>query len=169
MSNIAGASTGPPVIPRLHRFGRAWRSAALLLLVVLIVRGTLVGRDEDWPFAPMGQYAFSVPDNGEIRSPIIEAVTVAGKTVPVPLSADGVGVRRAEIEGQIPAIEKEPWRLQALAVQAAQRHPQWPRYATVRLVDNVTQLRGGRVADRRREVLATWSVVNPADPQPVRR
>ncbi|MGL5858202.1 MAG: hypothetical protein ACRC35_07350 [Angustibacter sp.] len=150
---------------RLSRRAFGWRVLVLALGVAAVTRGTLSGRDEDWPFGPMGQYAFYVPPDSEISSPGVEADTIAGQTVRVPLTADGVGIRRAEIEAQVPRIIADPSRLQAVAVQAAVRHPRWPRYRALRLVDDVTVLRGGRVVDRVTRVLAEWRVVDPAAPR----
>jgi hypothetical protein len=149
--------------------GYRWRLALLAVGSVALLLGTLVGSDREWPFGSMGQYAFSVPDDGDVHSPQVEAVTVDGDRVPVPLTPGGVGLRRAEIEDQVQLIKADPSRLQALAVAAARRHPQWARYAQVVLVDDVTHLRDGRVSGTTHEVLASWTVVDPADPQPLPR
>ncbi len=148
----------------LPSWSRNWRICVLILGVFGIVRGTLIGQDVDWPLAPMGQYAFSVPDDGQVHSPGLEGQTVAGEWVRIPLTADGVGVRRAEIESQLPDFQNNPAKLQALAAQAARRHPKWPRYRALRLIDDLTQLREGRVSGTSREVLATWVVQNPDNP-----
>lgn len=152
---------------RLGKAAFAWRAAAIAVGTVLVVAGTVAGRDEQWPFGPMSQYAFSVPPNGSIASPFVEADTVDGATVRVPLSSAGVGVRRAEIEGQLPRIQRDPSMLQALAVSAARLHPDWPRYARLRLAQSVTALRDGRLAGTTTQVLASWTVLEPHDPQPL--
>jgi hypothetical protein len=152
---------------RLTRRGYAWRLLLLVVGAVALLLGTLVGSDREWPFGSMGQYAFSVPDDGDVHSPQVEAITVDGVLVPVPLTPGGIGLRRAEIEDQVQLIRADPSRLQALAVAAARRHPEWPRYRVVRLVDDVTHLRDGRVAGTSHDVLAAWSVLDPPDPQPL--
>ncbi|MGL5817882.1 MAG: hypothetical protein ACRCYR_09990 [Phycicoccus sp.] len=150
---------------RLSSRALAWRLGVFVVGVLALVNGTVQGRDEHWPLAPMGQYAFSVPDDGEVRSPGVVADTADGRRdVVVPLTSDGVGVRRAEIEAQVPQIVADPSRLQGLAVQAAARHPGWSRYLRLRLVDDVTLLRDGRVAGTERRVLASWTVTDPEDP-----
>ncbi|GAA4353874.1 hypothetical protein [Angustibacter luteus] len=151
----------------MSRASYAWRLTLLLVGSVALLLGTLVGSDREWPFGSMGQYAFSVPDDGQVNSPGVEAVTVDGDTVRVPLTPGGVGLRRAEIEDQAKLIQADPARLQDIAVAAARRHPEWPRYREVRLVDDVTHLHDGRVAGTTHEVLATWTVVDPLDPQPL--
>ena len=151
----------------MSRTGFAWRLTLLLVGSVALVLGTVFGSDKEWPFGSMGQYAFSVPDDGDVHSPGIEAVTVDGATVRVPLSSDGVGIRRAEIEAQLAGFRAQPARLQDIAVQAYRRHPEWPRYAQLRLVDDVTHLRDGRVTGTSHDLLATWTVVEPSEPQPL--
>jgi hypothetical protein len=147
----------------------AWRGLALAAGAALVTAGTVVGDDGQWPFGPMSQYAFSVPDDGEVSSRYVEADTVDGATLRVPLTSGGVGVRRAEIEGQLPRIVRDPSMLQALAVAAYERHPGWPRYARLRLRVQVTHLRDGRVAGTEDQVLATWTVPDPEHPRPVSR
>ncbi|WP_426566804.1 hypothetical protein ACPPVT_09835 [Angustibacter sp. McL0619] len=152
---------------RLGGRSLAWRLTLMAVGSVALVLGTTVGSDLEWPFGSMGQYAFSVPDDGDVHSPGVEADTVDGQTVQVPLTPSGVGVRRAEVEAQQHLIQGDPSRLQAIAVAAAARHPNWPRYRTLRVVDDVTHLREGRVAGTSHDVLATWDVVDPEHPQPV--
>ncbi len=156
-----------PELPGLTIRQVAWRMVVLGLGVLVITAVTLFGSDRTWPFAPMGQYAFSVPDNGEIHSPGIEGQTMSGEIVRLPLSTGGVGIRRAEIEGQIPLLIEQPYRLQAIAVQIKARHPQWPAYQQIRLVDDVTYLRNGTLDRTEHKILATWQVDNPMNPKPV--
>jgi len=139
----------------------AWRAAATLLLVALAAHGSIRGDDGHWPFAPMSQFAFGVNLDGQIRSTYIEADTTAGTTVRVPLSVSGVGLGRAEVEGQLPRFVKDPSLLQAIAVAAARRHPDWPRYTRLRLRQEVSQLDDGVVVSTRDEQLADWVVVHP--------
>jgi hypothetical protein len=145
----------------LTRAAIAWRAAATLVLVVLAAHGSIRGDDGHWPFAPMSQFAFGVNLDGQIRSTYIEADTTAGTTVRVPLSVSGVGLGRAEVEGQLPRFVKDPSMLQAIAVAAARRHPDWPRYTRLRLRQEVSQLDDGVVVSTSEEQLADWVVVDP--------
>lgn len=146
---------------RLSRTSVAWRALFTALLVGLAVNGSVRGNDIAWPFAPMSQFAFGVDLDGQIRSTYIDADTTAGTTVRVPLSASGVGLGRAEVEGQLPRIVAEPALLQAIAVAAARRHPSWPRYTRLRVAQEISQLRDGKVVSTRTEQLADWTVVDP--------
>ncbi|MBC7639856.1 MAG: hypothetical protein H7231_08765 [Rhodoferax sp.] len=146
---------------RLSRPGLAWRVAVTLAVVGLAVNGSVRGNDVQWPFAPMSQFACGVDLDGQIRSTYIEADTTAGTTVRVPLTAGGVGLGRAEVEGQLPRLVADPALLQSIAVAAARRHPGWPRYTKLRLRQEVSDLRGGEVVSTRTERLADWTVVDP--------
>ncbi|NAZ82125.1 hypothetical protein GTR02_09875 [Kineococcus sp. R8] len=154
-----------PVIRRLPRAGLAWRSAVAVAFLVLLVLGTVQGNDDRWPFAPMSQYAFAVDLDGEIRSTRIEAVTTAGTRTVVPLTPGGVGLRRAEVEGQLGRFVDDPALLEAVAAAAAQRHPGRPRYARLELRQTVSRLVAGEVVGPPQDVLlSAWDVPDPQHP-----
>ncbi|RJK92945.1 hypothetical protein [Vallicoccus soli] len=161
MSAGRGAGATAPVggVVRLSRAGLAWRGAVLLAGTLLVTYGTARGTDDLWPFAPMSQFAFGVDLDGEIRSTYVDALTTEGDVVRVPLSPRGVGVGRAEVEGQLPSIVADPSKLGALAVAQRRLHPDEPQYVRLWLRQEVTRLRGGRDAGRSDELLATWDVV----------
>jgi hypothetical protein len=145
-------------VQRLSRVGLAWRAGALLAGTLLVTYGTARGTDDLWPFAPMSQFAFGVDLDGQIRSTYVEALTTEGERVRVPLSPRGVGVGRAEVEGQLPSIVADPSKLGALAVAQARLHPDEPQYVHLWLRQEVVQLRDGRDAGRSDELLAEWAV-----------
>jgi hypothetical protein len=150
---------------RLPIWKLAWRAVISVVVLAAVVQGTWHGRDEWWPFAPMSQFAFPVSNNGAvIRSTFVEADTLAGATVQVPLSAGGVGLPRAEIEGQLPRFVRQPSLLQAIAVAHVRLHPHQARYAVLRLRETVTTLDDGAPAGDSTDTLATWTVVDPTDP-----
>lgn len=156
------------MVARLPGWKLAWRAVVTVAVLYAVVQGTWHGRDEWWPFAPMSQFAFPVSNDGAvIRSTFVEADTVRGALVQVPLSAGGVGLPRAEVEGQLPRFVRHPQLLQAVAVAHARRHPHQARYAVVRLRETVTTLRGGVPQGRSTDTLATWTVRDPdAAPAP---
>ena len=53
----------------MSRASFAWRLTLLLVGTVALLLGTVVGSDREWPFGSMGQYAFSVPDDGRCTPP----------------------------------------------------------------------------------------------------
>ncbi|YAL84622.1 hypothetical protein ACMYYO_07370 [Dermacoccaceae bacterium W4C1] len=144
---------------------RWWRTALTAVVAGGAVLGTLGANDRSWPFAPMTMFAFSVQNDGQVTSRGIDAVTVTGRTVHVPLGDGGIGLERAEIEGQAATLRANPHRLQGIAVAAAGTHPGAERYAEVRLVNTISQLRDGKVISSRKVIEARWRVVDPQHPK----
>ena len=145
-------------VRRLSGAGLAWRAATLAAGLALALYGSLVGTDDLWPFAPMTQFAFYVSPDGQIRAAYVEALTTEGRRVRVPLNARGVGIGRAEIEGQLSSIVRDPSRLQAIADAQRRLHPDRPQYRRLILHERVTILRDGRAVLVRDEVKASWDV-----------
>jgi hypothetical protein len=148
--------SGDGEVVRLAIRARAWRLAATAAVLLALAYGTIWGADRDFPFGPMVQFAFSVDPNGQIRSVYIEADTTVGDRVQVPLTAEGVGIPRAEIEGQLPAIENNPSLLQAIAVAQRHRHPDQPQYRRLYLMVDIIQLHDRRPAGHEVNQLAVW-------------
>lgn len=148
---------------RLGRIALGWRLLVTAGVVVTAALGTLVGNDDWWPFAPMSQYAFSVRNDGVINSLGMDALTVDGEVVRVPLSKEMIGIERAEIEGQAPRIIRDPEILQDIAVLHSRRLPDEPAYRTIWLRNTQTRIRTGEVVVR---TLATWDVRDPLHPGP---
>lgn len=142
---------------------RAWRAALTIVVMGAVTLGTARGKDEWWPWAPMSQYAFLVKNDGVINSPFMEARTVDGRLERVALSPLGLGLERAEVEGQLPRFVKHPQLMQAIAVLRARRQPDEPRYAEIFLRNRQTVIDAGRT--ERIIDLAHWRVVDPHDPQ----
>jgi hypothetical protein len=124
----------------------------------VLLYGSGYGEDDLWPFGPMVQYAFRTDPDGEIRSTFIDADTTDGRRTTVDLSAGGIGIARAEVEGQLTKIVAEPWRLQDLATAQRRLHPDAPQFARLYLRQQVIDLQGGRRTGERTETLATWTV-----------
>ena len=155
--------SSPPARPpqreqRLTRTGLGWRLGALATGVALALYGGLFGTDDLWPFAPMTQFAFHVSRDGEIRAVHVDAITTGGEQVQVPLNARGVGIARAELEGQLSRIVRDPSLLQSVAAAQRRLHPDQPQYRRLYLRETVTTLRDGRAAGVRVETRATWDV-----------
>ncbi|NNM45060.1 hypothetical protein [Knoellia koreensis] len=140
-----------------------WRLVVTFAVVVTVALGTLVGNDGWWPFAPMSQYAFSVKNDGVINSLTMDALTVDGEVVRVPLSKEKIGIERSEIEGQAPRIVNNPGLLQDVAVLHRRRLPDEAAYRTIWLRNTQRDI---RTRSETVLTLATWNVVDPLDPQP---
>jgi hypothetical protein len=150
-------------VRRLSRTGLAWRVAVLGAGTALALYGSLAGTDDLWPFGPMSQFAFYVSPDGEIRAAHVDAITTEGQEVSVPLNARGVGIGRAEIEGQLSRIVRDPSLLQAVAVAQRRLHPDQPQYRVLFLRQKVTTLRDRRPVAVRDETKATWVVTGDVD------
>jgi hypothetical protein len=148
---------------RLGPVGLAARLVVTAVVVVTVALGTLVGNDGWWPFAPMSQYAFSVRNDGLINSPTMEALTTDGQRVRVALSKDGIGMERAEVEGQLGRFVENPSLMQNIAVLHRRRQPHETPYAVIYLVNRQTRIEGERVETT--TTLAEWTVVNPENPE----
>ena len=123
----------------------------------LLIYGTVAGRDRDYPFSPMTQYAFYVAPNGEVASTQMWADTTAGTQVPVKLDGS-LGMRRAEIENQLRRIRANPSLLRTIADAQQRRHPDEPQFVKLYIKQVVYPLHN-RVPGRpyTRTVL-TWTV-----------
>jgi len=111
-----------------------------------------------FPAGPMTQYAFYVAPSGQVDSIQVYADTTAGTHVPVHLSPSGIGVKRADIEIQLPAIERDPALLRTLAVAQQRLHPDEPQYVRLYVVDTVIPLRDRVPQKSYTKVLVAWTV-----------
>ena len=150
-----GRSLGPYAV--------LWRLAVTAAVVTTVCLGTWVGNDGWWPFAPMSQYAFTVKNDGVINSLTMDALTVDGEVVRVPLSKEKIGIERAEIEGQAPRIIEHPELLQDIAVLHSRLLPHEPAYRIIYLRNTSTKIGTGAATIY---TLATWEVRDPLRPKP---
>ena len=123
--------------------------------LVALAHGT-VRTDHAFPFGPMSQYAGYYDPDGEVASTYVEADTTAGTRVRVPLTLDGIGVKRAEIEGHQGEFAKHPEQLAALITAQRIRHPDQPQYTRIYLLEDVTRLHDALPAGTFVRTLAEW-------------
>lgn len=148
-----------PPARRLPTAAKAWRLAVAAACIGLLAAGQLADTDDYFPFGRLSQYASAHDLDGRVRSTYLLADTTAGEQVRVPLNATGVGVGRAEIEGQLGRIIDDPSLLQGIARAWAARHPDQPEYVTLYLKRDTYDLVGGvPTGDRETVELARWKV-----------
>ena len=145
--------TEPPV-ERLSRSGRAIRVAVALLVMALMMVGNQWGSDDHFPLGPFKMYvssdefdAFypyerSDPMNSLVRDTRIVGTNAEGDWLY--LHQANTGFRRAEVEGQLPRLQRDPRLLGALAKAYERRRPERPR-----LVRIVVVVRWWEIEDRR--------------------
>lgn len=145
------------MIVRLSPRARAWRLIAAGAVLAALAYGTVWGTDDHFPFGPLTQYAFAADPNGTVPDLYIEAETPAGLTK-VRLSPDGVGIVRAEVEGQLDAIRRDPSLLQGIADAHHRLHPDEPPFRVLHLRIRHTRLRDGVAVGSEVEHVVTWVV-----------
>ena len=117
-----------------------------------LVAGTAWGQDDHFPFGPFRMYSTTTPASGNVRSALLEGVTVEGTTVEVDFGA--IGLRRAEIEGQLPRFEEDPDLLAVLARAYHELNPNEPDLVELRLVQVVQPVRRHEVLGK--DTIARW-------------
>lgn len=132
------------------------RLGAVALVIGLLAWGSWRADDDAFPVGPFVMFAFTTPPNGEVRSAAVEAVDTSGRRSPVVLEPREVGLRRAEMEGQIPRVVQHPQLLGALASAHARLRPDARPWEQVDLVEHRVQLRDGRATKESTVVLASW-------------
>lgn len=146
----------------LGRSARTWRLAVAGAGLAVLASAQLVDTNDWFPLGSLSQYASAHDPAGTVRSVHLDAVDSTGATVPVPLNPTGVGVGRAEIEGQLGRILADPALLQSIFDAHAALHPDEPAYVEILVVRSTRQLQGGRpVGDAVLDTLTTWQVVQP--------
>jgi len=153
MSDSRGSS-----VLTLGRAGRTWRLVAVALAMAALAYGTIRGTDDDFPAGPMVQFAFYVPPDGVISSVYVDADTTAGTRVHVHLSSAGVGLPRAEVEGQFARIVADPSLLQGIADAQRRLHPDQPQFTRLYLMQEITTLHDRRPGSHQIRTAAVWTV-----------
>jgi hypothetical protein len=109
---------------------------------VLLVTGTVVGTDDDFPFGPFKMYSTTDKLDAPVADTRVEADDEAGRRW---VLTDGqTGIRRAEIEGQLASFTADPARLSVVADAYVRRNPGAPRLTGLSVVVRWHELRDGR-------------------------
>ena len=134
--------------------GARVRLLGTTVVLVLVLVGSVWGDDDHWPFGPFRMYSTTTRLDGRVIVPSFRGVTTQGRTLE--LRTDDVGLRRAEVLGQLDRLQTRPDLLRLLAVAHARLHPESPHLRSLSLVAGVHRLEGGRPVDFEERVLATW-------------
>ncbi|MEA3054793.1 MAG: hypothetical protein QOD30_225 [Actinomycetota bacterium] len=114
--------------------------------LVVVLAGTAWGQDDEFPVGPFRMYATAARPTGTVR--VAELFGVRADGTRVLLQAHDVGLRRAELEGQLPRFRKDPTLLAALAT---------PEYLEIRLEERQRRVVDRRVQrDETRVLVASW-------------
>ncbi|MGV9308005.1 hypothetical protein ACWDLG_31915 [Nonomuraea sp. NPDC003727] len=142
----------------LTQRGKAWRLFAAGAVIAALGYGTVLGDDDLFPFGPMVQFAFSIPPDGEIKSLHLQAETVTGARVEIPIEPYYVGIRRAELEGQLSLYLAQPSLLQSLADAHERIRPNDPRLTRLIVITRVVTLEDRRPAGTKDVERVSWVV-----------
>jgi hypothetical protein len=142
----------------ISRVSYAWRIAASLLGIGLLLSGSLRMSDDAWPLGPLSQYAFSPAKDATVVITRVEGLLADGRRIDLPLRVETAGISRAEIEARIPEITVDPSLLRSVADGWSTRHKSEPALVRVWLVQDQTQLVDGHVGPTRLAELAAWEL-----------
>lgn len=135
--------------------GRRVRTGVTVLIAALVLLGTFVGQDDDFPFGPFTMYSVRHDPDGLVESTRVEALDSSGRLRTV--DERSTGLRRAEIEGQVDRLRADPELLGLLATAHARLRPDEPRLVEVRVVERLYRLRDSRPTGEATErVVARW-------------
>jgi hypothetical protein len=122
------------------------------VVAALLLWGTFWGQDDDFPFGPLRQYSTATDPNGLVW--VTHAYGRFEDGIERPLLEGDVGMRIAELDGQLHRIRAEPELLLPLADAYHQRHPDGPRLVRLRLQRDAKDLEGREVVGRRTRIAA---------------
>ncbi len=122
--------------------GRRIRLTVTAVVLALVLGGTVVGTDSEFPFGPFKMYSTRADPNAPVYSTRVVGLTEDGEQVR--LSGGEVGLRRAEFEGQLPRLMEDPALLGLLAESYAERHPDADPLVEVQIVQRLYELVDGR-------------------------
>jgi hypothetical protein len=138
LQGVSEKVCGDPLTPR----GRLIRVVATLIGAALLLTGTLIGSDDDFPFGPFKMYASADKLDAPVADTRVEAVDASGRHWV--LTDSETGIRRAEIEGQLGNFTADPARLSVVADAYGRRNPNAPRLTELAVVVRWHELHGGR-------------------------
>ena len=142
----------------MSRASYAWRIAASVIGIGLLLNGSLRMSDDVWPVGPLSQYAFSPAKDATIVITRVEGLLADGRRIDLPLRVETAGISRAEIEARIPEITADPSLLRSVADGWSSRHRGEPPLLRIWLVQDQTRLVDGRVGPTRLVEIAAWEL-----------
>lgn len=134
--------------------GRRTRAVATAIVGALLLLGTWRGTDDHFPLGPFLMFAGRNPPTADVNSAFVQGVTADGAVREV--SSRASGYRRAELEGQLAELQRDPSQLEDIATAATRRAPGAPPYVVIRVVQRRFYLVDRRVRGYTDVVLAEW-------------
>lgn len=120
---------------------RRARLAASAVVITLLLAGSAWGQDDAFPFGPFRMYATKQRLDGATSWYATVGVTTDGTRVDIPI--EQLGLRRAELEGQMDRLRADPALIELLVDTYERREPSAPRLVELRIVKHLQPVRGG--------------------------
>ena len=136
--------------------GRRIRGAAVLILGFALLAGTVWGDDDHFPLGPFRMYSTTNALDDVVNTVKLEGVDASGATLEI--RTQDLGLRPAEVNGQVARFRRDPSLLRFLAASYARANPDEPRLVSLTLKYGLWQLRGGEPVSYSEEDIATWRV-----------
>lgn len=138
----------------LTKGGRRLRNLLTVCVLAGTVAGTVWGQDDHFPFAPFRMYSTTTNPSGRVTLPYFVGVTVTGATHR--FETEELGLRTAEVLGQMKRFRRNPTLLQQMARANDSDSPPDQQLVRLRLVQEVHKLKDGRLDRKYQEVVSEW-------------
>ena len=145
-----------PPAPAASSTALGWRLVVTGCIVVLLGYGTLVGNDGDWPFGPLRQYAGSTRVSSQVLLTHVYGVHPSGEVVR--LNTEALGLRVAELDGQLQRLRQHPELLRPLAAIYHRTYPERERLVHLVLKRDGKVIRNRKVVGEIHRVVAEVDV-----------
>lgn len=136
--------------------GRHIRTAAVIVVLVALLAGTVWGDDDHFPFGPFRMYSTTNALDDVVNTVKLEGVDTTGATIAI--RTQDLGLRPAEVNGQVARFRRDPSLLRHLAASYARANPDAPRLVALTLSYGLWQLEGGEPVSYSEEEVASWRV-----------
>lgn len=136
--------------------GRRIRALATVLVLAALLAGAAWGDDDHFPFGPMRMYSTTNSLDDVVNTVKLEGVEAGGAVVAV--RTQDLGLRPAEVNGQVARFRRDPSLLRHLIAAYSRANPDRPRLVELRLIYGLWQLEGGEPVSYREEEIARWTV-----------
>jgi len=144
----------PPPVRSVDGAGRRLRLGVTAGVFAVLALGSLIGSDDAYPFGPFRMYATATRPDGAVTT--LSVWGAGADERPTEVKPHDLGLRGAELEGQLPRFVEHPELLAQLAEAYGRRYPTRPALRRLWLQKDSTRLRHGHVAGRSFRVVAEW-------------
>lgn len=139
--------------PEFSRIGVIVRLLVTLGMLGALLAGTLYGDDDHFPFGPFRMYSSARDPDGVVNSTRMEGVDATGERLGI--RGGGIGLRRAEIEGQLPRFRANPALLSEVADAYRQRNPDAQPLVRLEIIVRNYRLDNGKPTGNKTDTLVT--------------